>query len=64
VRESGPAVITERKLVAPKRDEIVLEDLGLYYLPIWCVEGVRGVMVIDAGTGRTVSEDLYAQELP
>lgn len=64
VRESGPAVITERKLVAPKREEIVLEDLGLYYLPIWCVEGVRGVMVIDAGTGKTVSEDLYTQELP
>ena len=64
VRESGPAVVTERKTVGPKREQIALEDLGIYYLPLWCVEGVRGVMIIDAGTGRTMSEDLYSQQLP
>jgi hypothetical protein len=64
VRESGPAVVTERKTVSPKRDQIMLEDLGLYYLPLWCIEGVRGVMIIDAGTGRTLSEDIYTQQLP
>ncbi|MFA5312503.1 MAG: hypothetical protein WC375_04170 [Methanomassiliicoccales archaeon] len=63
VKESGNVTVTERKKVMPKRDEIVLESLGVYYLPVWCVEGVNGVMVLNAGTGKVISEDYYSQDL-
>ncbi|MCE5295790.1 MAG: hypothetical protein LLG16_01630 [Euryarchaeota archaeon] len=63
VRESGNVTVTERKKVTPKRDEIVLESLGVHYLPVWCVEGVKGVMVLNAGTGKVISEDYYSKDL-
>ncbi|QLH74846.1 MAG: hypothetical protein HPY73_04930 [Methanomassiliicoccales archaeon] len=63
VRESGNVTVTERKKVSPKRDEIVLESLGIHYLPVWCVEGVKGVMVLNAGTGKIISEDYYSKDL-
>jgi hypothetical protein len=63
VRESGNVTVTERKKVMPKRSEVVLESLGVYYLPVWCVEGVKGVMVLNAGTGKVISEDYYSKDL-
>lgn len=59
IREENHVTITEKKKVSPKEDEIVLEDRGMFYIPIWCVEGVHGIMVINAGTGKIVSEDYY-----
>jgi hypothetical protein len=59
VREENHVTITEKKRVAPKEDEIVLEGRGTFYIPIWCVEGVHGIMIINAGTGKIVSEDYY-----
>jgi ribosomal protein L34 len=59
VREENHVTITEKKKVSPKEDEIVLEDRGVFYIPIWCVEGVHGIMIINAGTGKIVSEDYY-----
>ena len=49
----------ERKVLSPRSEDIVLRGVGLYYLPIWCVEGVHGVMIINAGTGKIISEDYY-----
>ncbi len=59
VSHEDSATITERKKVAPKLEDIELVDQGIYYLPIWCVEGVHGVLIINAGTGKIVSEDYY-----
>jgi hypothetical protein len=59
IREENHVTITEKKRVSPKEDEIVLEDRGIFYIPIWCVEGVHGIMIINAGTGKIVSEDYY-----
>jgi hypothetical protein len=59
IHEENHVTITEKKKVSPKEDEIVLEDRGMFYIPIWCVEGVHGIMVINAGTGKIVSEDYY-----
>jgi len=59
VDEQGHVTVKERKKVAPRREDVVLTPLGLYYLPVWCVEGVHGVMLINAGTGKIVSEDYY-----
>jgi hypothetical protein len=62
VRESGAVTVTERKKVMPRREEIVLESHGIYYLPVWCVEGVKGVMILNAGTGKIISEDYYSKD--
>jgi hypothetical protein len=59
VNDQEHVTVKERKKVAPAREEIQLTPLGLYYLPVWCVEGVHGVMLINAGTGKIVSEDYY-----
>jgi hypothetical protein len=31
----------------------------VFYIPIWCVEGIHGIMIVNAGTGKIVSEDYY-----
>ena len=64
VREVHGAVITERKKVMPREGDVRLEELGLFFLPVWLVEGLRGVLIINAATGKIVSEDLYSKELP
>jgi hypothetical protein len=53
--------MTEKKLVSPKSDSIELEDMGIFYLPIWCIEGVKGVMILNASTGKIISEDYYRE---
>ena len=55
----GGVTVTERKRVAPQAEDIELVSQGMFYLPIWCVEGVHGVLIINAGTGKIVSEDYY-----
>ncbi len=59
IREEGHVTVMERKKVAPKEEEVKLDDMGIFYIPIWCVEGVHGVMIINASTGKIVSEDYY-----
>jgi hypothetical protein len=59
VKEENHVTMTEKKLVSPKPDAIVLEDVGIFYLPIWCIEGVKGVMILNASTGKIISEDYY-----
>lgn len=64
VKEMGSVTVTERKKVSPRRDDIVLEGQGIHYLPVWCVEGARGVIILNAGTGKVISEDYYSKDLP
>lgn len=59
VRDEGHVTMTERRKVAPRPDDIHLDGKGIFYLPVWCVEGIHGVMIINAGTGKIVSEDFY-----
>jgi len=59
VRENGQVTMTERVTVHPRLDLGLVRPLGLYYVPIWCVEGTKGVMVLDASTGRVLSEDHF-----
>jgi hypothetical protein len=60
VRERDDATIEERKSVKPKKEDIQIEGLGLVYLPIWCVEGSKGSIIINASTGKILKEDLYS----
>lgn len=59
VREENHVTITEKRRIAPREEEITLEDRGVFYIPIWCVEGIHGIMIVNAGTGKIVSEDYY-----
>ncbi len=61
VKEENHVTVTEKKLVSPKSDAIELEGLGIFYLPIWCIEGVKGVMILNASTGKIISEDYYRE---
>lgn len=59
VRDESHVTVVERKKVSPRPDQIIMQSLGIFYLPIWCVEGVHGVMIVNAGTGKIISEDYY-----
>lgn len=59
IRDEGSVTVIEKKVLSPKDEDVLLDPLGIYYLPIWCVEGVHGVMIINAGTGKVISEDYY-----
>jgi hypothetical protein len=61
IKERKHTVVTEKKVIRPGDDEIVLEDKGLVYLPIWCVEGTNGVMIVNAAAGKIIEEDYYAK---
>ena len=47
--------------MSPKEDAIEINRRGLIYLPVWCVEGSNGVMIINATTGKVVKEDTYRE---
>jgi hypothetical protein len=60
VKERNGATIEEKKSVKPKKEDVQLEGLGLVYLPIWCVEGSKGSIIINASTGKILKEDIYS----
>lgn len=59
VRDESQVTVVEKWKVSPRQEQIVLQPLGIFYLPVWCVEGVHGVMIVNAGTGKIISEDYY-----
>lgn len=61
IKEKEHTVVTEKKVIRPSDDELVLEDRGMFYLPIWCVEGTNGVMIVNAAAGKIIEEDYYVK---
>jgi hypothetical protein len=61
VDDRGAVTIYEKKKVRPKEGAIEINRRGLVYLPVWCVEGSNGVMIINATTGKVVKEDIYRE---
>lgn len=59
IRDSGQVTIVEKRKVSPRAEDVKLEGQGIFYSPIWCVEGIHGVMIVNAGTGKIISEDYY-----
>ncbi|MDW5561595.1 MAG: hypothetical protein SA339_00085 [Methanomassiliicoccus sp.] len=59
IREENHVTITEKRRVTPREEDIALEDRGVFYIPIWCVEGVHGIIIVNASSGKIVSEDYY-----
>jgi len=59
--ERDHATIIEKTVFSPKEENIVLEKKGLILVPIWCVEGSHGVMILDGTSGKVISEDYYQE---
>lgn len=59
VRENGQVTVTERVTVHPRLDLGSIRSLGMIHVPIWCVEGTKGVLVLNANTGKVLSEDYF-----
>ncbi|KQM12536.1 hypothetical protein AOA80_01765 [Methanomassiliicoccales archaeon RumEn M1] len=57
VVEEEHVTLTEKRRTAPREERIELEHLGMFFVPLWYVEGAHGTVVVDASTGRVVSED-------
>jgi hypothetical protein len=60
VKERDGATIEEKKSIRPKIEDIQMEGRGMIYLPIWCVEGSKGSIIINASTGKILKEDVYS----
>jgi len=58
-RDFGHSVIIERK--GPKKEAIEIEPKGLVYLPVWCVEGKNGAMIVNSSSGKIISEHLHGE---
>lgn len=57
VKDFGHSEIIERP--KPEKDPVVLESKGLVYLPVWCVEGSGGAMIVNSSSGKIISEHLH-----
>jgi hypothetical protein len=57
--EYDSTIIFEKKKLKPKPEAIDINSKGLYYLPVWCIEGSNGLMIIDANTGKVIKEDMF-----
>ena len=61
VDEKDTVTIFEKKKVQPRDGSMSARPLGLVFLPLWCVEGSAGTMIINAVTGRIVQEHVYSR---
>jgi len=50
VKDFGHSEIIERK--RPKEESVLIEPKGLVYLPVWCVEGKNGAMIVNSSSAR------------
>jgi hypothetical protein len=59
-REKGRVTVYEKVTLRPLPDAVRLDYRGLVYLPVWCIEGGNGAVVLDALDGRVVKEELFS----
>jgi hypothetical protein len=59
-RERDSAKVVEKSSVKPSKEDVQMDGIGLVYLPIWCVEGAKGSIIINASTGKVLKEDWYS----
>jgi hypothetical protein len=59
IEDRGTAIIIEKKKIRPKEDAMEISPRGMVYMPVWCVEGSNGVIIVDATIGRIIKEDIY-----
>ncbi len=56
VKDFGHSEIIERK--KSDGEPMSIEAKGLVYLPVWCVEGPGGAMIVNSSSGKIISEHL------
>lgn len=56
--EKHGIVMYEKKKIEPNTETIEINFRGLFYLPIWHVEGINGLMKINAVNGNIVKEEV------
>ena len=59
VKDFGHSEIIERKKT--EGEPITLESKGLVYLPVWCIEGPGGAMIVNSSSGKIISEHLHGK---
>lgn len=57
VKDFGHSELIERK--GPKVESVLIEPKGLVYLPVWCVEGKNGAMIVNSSSGKIISEHMH-----
>jgi len=57
VKDFGHSEIIERN--SRKEGAINIEPKGLVYLPVWCVEGKDGAMIVNSSSGKIISEHVH-----
>ncbi len=62
ITERDHATIIEKATFRPEPGEISIEAQRLVMVPVWCVEGKHGVMILDGITGKIISEDYYDKQ--
>ncbi len=62
VIEKEHTIITEKTEFKPAEEDITLSLKGIMHVPVWCVEGTNGVMIINAASGKVVSEEYYSKK--
>ncbi|MFO7791515.1 MAG: hypothetical protein R6W73_00850 [Candidatus Saliniplasma sp.] len=50
--EEEGVTIVEKSEDSPSNENIELNEKGLVYVPMWAVEGTKGIVVINAATGK------------
>ena len=59
VHEADHATIVEKRVKSPEEGDVSTKHVGLVYLPVWCVEGTLGAIIVNSNTGKIVREDYY-----
>lgn len=54
--EEEGVTIVEKSEDAPSKENIELNERGIVYVPMWAVEGTKGIVVINAATGKIEKE--------
>jgi hypothetical protein len=55
----GPLVSVRKDFDEVTVEDVSLTGAGLFQMPHWCVEGTRGMVVINAATGTVVEESYF-----
>jgi hypothetical protein len=58
----GFTTLFESRKARPIEDTIEINEMKLYHIPIWIVEGSNGKIEIDSTDGKILREDLYEVE--
>jgi hypothetical protein len=57
--EGENVTIIEKRKTRPKKGSLKVNFIGLYYLPVWVIEGKDGMLMINAATGETIKREMY-----